>query len=62
MKWADALIMMYDVTNLQSFQAVKMLIAAIVEIGKPSNSVALVGNKTDLVHFRQVIILLFTDV
>ncbi len=42
----DICIVLYDITNLQSFLYAKELIAKL-----PSNGVALVGNKTDLVTF-----------
>ena len=53
-KWADAFILLYSITDTQSYQTVRALRESISEIKKVGGSVALVANKSDLSHLRQV--------
>lgn len=53
-KWADAFILLYSITDTQSYQTVRSLRDSISEIKKVGSSVALVANKSDLSHLRQV--------
>ena len=53
-KWADAFILLYSITDTQSYQTVRSLRESISEIKKVGSSVALVANKSDLSHLRQV--------
>ena len=53
-KWADAFILLYSITDTQSYQTVRALRESISEIKKVGSSVALVANKSDLSHLRQV--------
>lgn len=53
-KWADAFILLYSITDTQSYQTVRDLRESISEIKKVGSSVALVANKSDLSHLRQV--------
>ena len=47
-KKADGVILMYDISDLDSFEAVDNWIKSIREIGKEKLSIVLVGNKCDL--------------
>ena len=53
-KWADAFILLYSITDTQSYQTVRSLRDSISEIKQVGSSVALVANKSDLSHLRQV--------
>jgi len=53
-KWADAFVLLYSITNLNSFEEIQSLRAVIVESKKLGASIAIVGNKADLTHLRQV--------
>ena len=53
-KWADAFILLYSITDTQSYQTVRSLRDSISEIKKVGSSVALVANKSDLSHLCQV--------
>ncbi|EDO28477.1 predicted protein [Nematostella vectensis] len=54
-RWADAFIVVYSITDKNSFNTAVQLVEA-VYYGKGTDEVhvALVGNKTDLEHFRTV--------
>ncbi|XP_078359781.1 ras-related and estrogen-regulated growth inhibitor-like [Oculina patagonica] len=54
-KWADAFLVVYSITDKNSFNNAIQLVEAIYD-GKGTDElhVALVGNKTDLEHFRKV--------
>ena len=47
-------IIVYDVSNYQSFLNVKYWLKEIAEYGKEHNKVTLIGNKTDLKELRRV--------
>ena len=47
-KKADGVILMYDISDLESFEAVENWIKSIREIGKDKLPIILVGNKCDL--------------
>jgi small GTP-binding protein len=51
---AHGAIIVYDVTSLQSFNDVETWLAELREHGDRKIAIALVGNKTDLVHERAV--------
>lgn len=53
-KWADAFILLYSITDTQSYHTVRGLRDTISELKKFGSSVALVANKSDLSHMRQV--------
>lgn len=46
--------MVYDVTNIESFKNLDDWLAKIKEYAKPSARIYLIGNKIDLISFRQV--------
>jgi len=54
-RWADAFLVVYSITDKNSFNKAIQLVEAIYD-GKGTDElhVALVGNKTDLEHFRKV--------
>lgn len=55
MRWAEAFILVYDITDRISFEEVISLKNFLDEIKKPKNvTLILVGNKADLDHSRQV--------
>ncbi|XP_078276049.1 ras-related and estrogen-regulated growth inhibitor [Rhinoraja longicauda] len=55
MRWAEAFILVYDITDRISFTEVISLKNFLDEIKKPKNvTLILVGNKADLDHSRQV--------
>lgn len=58
-RWADAFLVVYSVTDKKSFNNAIQLVEAIYD-GKGTDElhVALVGNKKDLEHFRKGINLL----
>ena len=53
-RWADAFLVVYSITDKNSFNNAIQLVEAIYE-GKGTDElhVALVGNNTDLEHFRK---------
>ncbi|XP_067931794.1 ras-related and estrogen-regulated growth inhibitor-like [Watersipora subatra] len=53
-KWANGLILMYSIVDLSSFEAIKSLIMAIIANKTFNNNIALVANKSDMDHLRQV--------
>jgi len=51
---ADALILLYDITNRSSFENVRNWLAQIKEHAKDSVEITLCGNKADLIGHRKV--------
>ena len=51
---ASAAIVVYDITNENSFESVKMWIRELQQLGPPDIVIAIAGNKTDLVDQREV--------
>ena len=54
-KKADGVILIYDIGNLESFEAVENWIKSIREIGKDKLPIILVGNKCDLSDDKRMI-------
>ena len=54
-KKADGVILMYDISDLESFEAVENWIKSIREIGKDNLPIILVGNKCDLSDDKRMI-------
>ena len=54
-KKADGVILIYDIGNLESFEAVENWIKSIREIGKDNLPIILVGNKCDLSDDKRMI-------
>ena len=54
-KKADGVILMYDISDLESFEAVENWIKSIREIGKEKLPIILVGNKCDLSDDKRMI-------
>ena len=54
-KKADGVILIYDIGNLESFEAVENWIKSIREIGKDNLPIILVGNKCDLPDDKRMI-------
>ncbi|XP_055046664.1 ras-related and estrogen-regulated growth inhibitor isoform X3 [Misgurnus anguillicaudatus] len=55
MRWADGLILVYDITDRGSFEDVVPLKGLLDEVKKPKHvPLVLLGNKADLEHARQV--------
>ena len=54
-KKADGVILMYDISDIESFEAVENWIKSIREIGKDKLPIILVGNKCDLSDDKRMI-------
>lgn len=57
LKWADAFVIVYSITNRQSFDTAREYVETIMQYLKQNgrdSPVALVGNKIDLERYRQV--------
>nr|KAG5703653.1 hypothetical protein BaRGS_002527 [Batillaria attramentaria] len=57
LKWADAFVIVYSITNRQSFETAREYVESITQFLKQHSRdcpVALVGNKIDLERYRQV--------
>lgn len=57
LRWADAFMVVYSITNRESFQTVRKYLETITQFLKTANKelpVAIVGNKIDLERYRQI--------
>uniref|UniRef100_A0A8D0GE24 small monomeric GTPase n=1 Tax=Sphenodon punctatus TaxID=8508 RepID=A0A8D0GE24_SPHPU len=55
LKWADAFLLVYSITDYSSYQSIRPLYQHIQEVQPDSKiPVIIVGNKGDLIHARQV--------
>lgn len=53
-QWADAVVLVYSVTDRRSFDLIDQLHQLVVRAGGASMPVILLANKSDLLHLRQV--------
>ena len=51
---ADALLLVFDITNRLSFENIRNWLAQVKEFAKENVQLMLVGNKSDLCHRRKV--------
>lgn len=58
--WADACVVVYDITNRTSFMQASELLQKVQQL-RSQISVVLLGNKSDLEHLRQVNILFLIE-
>lgn len=58
--WADACVVVYDITNRTSFMQASELLQKVQQL-RSQISVVLLGNKSDLEHLRQVTILFLIE-